>query len=123
MGAGSASIEWISLGHATDAEIATSLADSTVTFSTLFDKVVPTDAATGTCPAGYTATNTYDAKLMCVSLNSGQEKLASRLESRHYAAYLGATTEFRKEEGITFNPDNNVLYVAMSEVYQRDAGC
>jgi uncharacterized protein len=115
-GAGSASIEWISLGHATDAEIATSLADSTVTFSTLFDKVAPADAATGTCPAGYTATNTYDAKLMCVSLNSGQEKLASRLETRLYAAYKGATTEFRKEEGITFNPDNNVLYVAMSEV-------
>ncbi len=115
-GAGSASIEWISLGHATDAEIASGLADSSVTFSTLFDKAEPTDAASGTCPAGYTATNAYDAGLMCVSLNSGQEQLASRLETRLYAAYLGATTEFRKEEGITFNPDNNVLYVAMSEV-------
>ncbi|MCU7809060.1 MAG: DUF839 domain-containing protein, partial [Candidatus Thiodiazotropha sp. (ex Semelilucina semeliformis)] len=40
----------------------------------------------------------------------------SRLETRLYAGYRGATTEFRKEEGITFNPDDNILYVAMSEL-------
>jgi len=44
------------------------------------------------------------------------ETIASRLEARRYAAMKGATTEFRKEEGITFDPDHKRLYVAMSQV-------
>ena len=28
----------------------------------------------------------------------------------------GATTEFRKMEGITFNPEQRVLYLALSEI-------
>ncbi|MCA9553189.1 MAG: DUF839 domain-containing protein, partial [Myxococcales bacterium] len=52
----------------------------------------------------------------CLRLRSGMEILASRLETTRYAAYLGATTELRKEEGITFDFDTNTLYVAMSEV-------
>ena len=44
------------------------------------------------------------------------EKAASRLEVRRYAAIKGATTEFRKEEGITFDKNSGKLYVAMSEV-------
>jgi secreted PhoX family phosphatase len=44
------------------------------------------------------------------------EKAASRLETRRYASLMGATTEFRKMEGITFNPEQRVLYLAMSEV-------
>jgi secreted PhoX family phosphatase len=47
---------------------------------------------------------------------AGMEKIASRLEARRYAAMMGATTEFRKEEGITFDPDTKRIYVAMSEV-------
>ena len=44
------------------------------------------------------------------------EKAASRLETRRYAAIMGATTEFRKEEGITFDKNSGTLYVAMSAV-------
>jgi len=32
---------------------------------------------------------------------------AAFLETRRYAAMLGATTEFEKEEGITYDPDRN----------------
>jgi secreted PhoX family phosphatase len=44
------------------------------------------------------------------------DMLASRLETRRYASMKGATTEFRKEEGIALDPATNTLFVAMSEV-------
>ncbi len=116
-GAGSASLEWINLGHASNAEIKAYLDDSSVTFDTMFEVDAAADSGTGTCSdPKYTATNTYDAGFKCVMVKSGMEQMASRLETRLYAAVMGATTEFRKEEGITYNPDQNVLYVAMSEV-------
>jgi len=52
----------------------------------------------------------------CIKLNPGQEVAAAFFETRRYAAYLGATTEMRKWEGITYDPDNMVMYTAMSEV-------
>ncbi|AFL74650.1 PhoX family protein [Thiocystis violascens] len=114
-GPGSADIEWISLGHATNDEIRAALENKT-TFADLFERAEPLDAAAGTCPDGFTSTNTYDEGLLCTRLKNGKNKLASRLETRLYAAHLGATTEFRKEEGLTYNPDDKVLYVAMSEL-------
>ena len=44
------------------------------------------------------------------------ETAASRLETGRYAAYRGATTEFRKLEGTTFDPDTGRLYLAVSFV-------
>ena len=50
------------------------------------------------------------------------EKVASRVETRRYAAYMGATTEFRKMEGIDINYDGAnsgavpFMNVAMSEI-------
>ncbi|NEV62058.1 PhoX family protein [Thiorhodococcus minor] len=114
-GAGAADLEWINLGHATNDEIRAAI-EAKTTFADMFEKVDPIDADAGTCPDGYTSTNTYDEGLLCTRLKQGMEKIASRLETRLYAAHLGATTELRKEEGITFNPDDYVLYIAMSEV-------
>lgn len=37
-------------------------------------------------------------------------------ETRRFAAIKGATTEIRKEEGITYDPDHHKLYVAISEI-------
>lgn len=39
------------------------------------------------------------------------EKAAAFLETRRYAATLGATTEFEKEEGITYDPVANQVKV------------
>ncbi|QIR79004.2 hypothetical protein FA592_09065 [Sulfurospirillum diekertiae] len=44
------------------------------------------------------------------------EKVAAFLETRRYAAYLGATTEFNKMEGVAFNPEDKKLYIAMSYI-------
>jgi secreted PhoX family phosphatase len=112
---GFADIDWISLGHATQDEIRAAVEQ--IKFSDIFEIAEPN--ADGTCPAGFTSINAYDgdgAARECLKLKSGMEKIASRLETRRYAAMLGATTEFRKEEGITFDPDAEILYVAVSEV-------
>ncbi len=113
---GSADIEWISLGHATQTDVQT-LIDNRTSFSDIFTTAEPN--ADNTCPDGFTPINTNSDDGVgqeCLQLQTGMELAASRLETRRYAAMLGATTEFRKEEGITFNPDTNKLYVSMSEV-------
>jgi secreted PhoX family phosphatase len=108
---GSADLTWIDLGHATQSQVQAAVTDTV--FSDIFDTSDPnTD---GTCASGFTSVNTTDG-LECLAVRTGMEALASRIETRRYAAILGATTEFRKEEGITFDPDNMKLYVAMSEV-------
>jgi secreted PhoX family phosphatase len=109
---GAADIEWIDLGHATQAEIK-GMIESEIQFSDIFEAASPDD--TDTCPDGYTSINT-EAGQECLMVKTGMDKIASRLETRRYAAMMGATTEFRKEEGITFDSVNNKLYVAMSEV-------
>lgn len=108
-----ADISWIKLGTATDAEIKT-LIDGGITFSDIFDITAP--AGDFTCAAGYTSVNANGVGEECLKLKPGMEKAAAFLETRRYAGYLGATTEFRKEEGITFDPAGKRLYVAYSEL-------
>jgi len=108
---GAADLIWIKLGHATDAELKTIVA-AEPKFSDIFTTGVVT---ADSCDAGFTFVNTAMGK-ECLLLNTGKETEAAFLETRRYAAMLGATTEFRKEEGITFNPDERKLYVAMSQV-------
>jgi uncharacterized protein len=113
---GAATISWISLGHATQAEVQTAITGGTV-FSDIFATETPN--ADGSCPtAGFTSVNIghEDGKNECLQLKAGMEITASRLETRRYAGYLGATTEFSKEEGITFDPAGKKLYVAMSDI-------
>ena len=119
--AGCADLEWIPLGHATSDEIEGYLVgDAKLTFADLFDAHIPySDDA---CDEGYTLVakgheattgNTYKE---CLRLKPGMETAASRLETRRYAAVLGATTEWRKMEGMTFDRAGGKLYLARSEV-------
>ncbi len=110
-GAGAADLIWIKLGHANDAALK-AIVEAEPKFSDIFTAGVVTADA---CDAGFTFVNTAMGK-ECLQLNPGKETEAAFLETRRYAAMLGATTEFRKEEGITFNPDDRTLYVAMSQV-------
>jgi len=113
-GMGAANLTWVDLGHTTDAEIA-ALIKSGTKFNDIFDYVDPDN---GSCPAGYISINAghEDGNHQCLKVKTGMEKAASRLETRRYAAMLGATTEWRKMEGITFNPDTRQLYIAISEI-------
>ncbi len=111
-GMGSANLDWVDMGHATNAQVK-ALIDSGTTFNDIFDRQEPAEG--GGCAAGYTEVNhTYGHE--CLMLKPGMEVAASRLETRRYAAMLGGTTEWRKMEGITFDPDHNRLYLAMSEI-------
>ncbi len=112
MGAGAADISWIDLGHTDDATVRKAI-ESGVTFSDLFETADM--AEDGTCPAGFLASNAESAA-ECLKVKPGMEAIASRVETRRYAAMLGATTEFRKMEGSTYNPEHHSLYLSMSEV-------
>ncbi|WP_317931999.1 PhoX family protein [Halioxenophilus sp. WMMB6] len=120
-GLGEAVISWVDLGHATNAEIRTRVA-SQMSFGDIFASEAPVG---GACPTvGFTYINTYNGE-ECLqlqdvdgsgSVDEADGVIASRLETRRYAAMMGATTEFRKEEGITFNARDKVMYVAMSRI-------
>ncbi|SFB09229.1 MULTISPECIES: PhoX family phosphatase [unclassified Bacillus (in: firmicutes)] len=105
---GSGNLEWVKLGHAKDKEIK-KIIDSGIKFSDIFE--------TSTAPAeGFKAIKQYSyGKTEYLKLKPGKEKAAAFLESRRYAAYLGATSEFNKMEGITLNAKDNKVYVAVSD--------
>jgi secreted PhoX family phosphatase len=115
---GRAMIDWVNLGHADNAMVKAQI-DKDLSFSDVFDSV---DATDNTCPATYSYVAYNDECLRVKDIDGVDgvtaidEALASRLETRRYAIMKGATAEFRKEEGITFDADHNTLYVAMSEL-------
>ena len=89
-------IEWVDLGHASNDEVDTSL-----TFGQMFtaDDEGCTPIATQFGPE-------------CLSLVEGMDLPASRLETRRYAALMGATTELSKTEGIAIDVDRKRVYLA-----------
>lgn len=44
------------------------------------------------------------------------DPMAAFLETREYAAKMGATAEFRKMEGVAYDTKNNKIYIAMSSI-------
>jgi len=73
---------------------------------------------------GYKIIRAGGNKPECLKLQKGFDdddsdrikKLASRLEKRRYAAYIGCTTEGRKWEGITYDPVLRTMYTALSSI-------
>jgi secreted PhoX family phosphatase len=115
-GAGHGDLLWIPLGHATQAEIAPMITGpSPLTFGELFEAEAPVDDACPSAASGFVLT-IANGRQECLRVIPGMEQAASRLETRRYADYLGATMELRKEEGIAYDPHTNRIFVAMSEV-------
>ncbi|WP_296824785.1 alkaline phosphatase PhoX, partial [Sulfurovum sp.] len=108
---GAFTMTWTKLGHAKDSEIK-AMVKSKPKLTDIFDIAKDSN---GTCPNGFTKIN-EDSQTECLKLHADKEKEAAFLETRKYAAYKGATIEFRKEEGLTYDADKNVLYVAMSQI-------
>lgn len=105
---GSGDLQWIKLGHASDKEIKAIL-DKDIKFTEIFE-------TSDTAQPGFKAIKQYSyGKTEYVKLKPGMEKAAAFLESRRYAAYLGATTEFNKMEGVTYNAKDNKVYIAISD--------
>lgn len=111
-GAGAADLTWYKLGHATNAEIK-AIIDSGVTFASIFDFAAP---VSGACEASYTRVRVGTTADECLKVKAGMEKAAAFLETRRYAALLGATTEFTKMEGIAVNAKDKKAYMAISAI-------
>ena len=117
---GKATLTWVKLGSAKHDDIKKAV-DAGVKFSDLFD--VDTS---GTTPAGYKrikagheVATVEDLKLKTGTFGStgvSIATLAAFLETRRYAAYLGATTEFEKFEGVAYNAKDSKAYAAMSRM-------
>jgi len=106
---GSADLKWIKLGSATDSEIK-AMVDGGIRFGDIFDV---SNADPGN--AAFKKVQTYMGTEW-LRLKPGMEKAAAFLETRRYAAYLGATTEFTKMEGVTYNNRDKKAYVVISRV-------
>lgn len=106
---GAFDLQWIKLGHASDEEIK-ALVDGGIKFSDIF-------AVSNNDPGdtSFTKVVTYMGTEW-LKIKPGMEKAAAFLETRRYAALLGATTEFSKMEYIAFNKKERKFYVTISRV-------
>lgn len=116
---GKGSLQWIKLGKSNNAALAT-LAD-TLKFSDIFDAQTATKASSGSyeaAPAGYTQVMAGHSSQLVenLKLKTGMETAAAFLETRRYASFKGATTEFEKFEGVALNTADKKVYLAMSRI-------
>lgn len=124
MGGGAANLEWIHLGHIKNDEVKALALSGKLAFSDVLSVDDVLDAATGTCHPNFTYTNTEFGQ-ECLAykdingdavIDSKDKSLAAALEKRRVAAMQGATTEFRKFEGFTYNARDNKAYIAISAI-------
>jgi secreted PhoX family phosphatase len=126
---GSAGLKWLRLGHAAESDIK-ALVDRGIKFSDIFE--LATAAEVKAAPekyADFKPVFVYEGQggkrapgsgakqeVTWLMLRPGMETAAAFLESRRYGAMLGATSEFTKMEGVTHNPEDRKLYIAMSYI-------
>ncbi|MSP54655.1 MAG: DUF839 domain-containing protein [Myxococcales bacterium] len=104
-------VRWVSLGHATDAEVEAFVARREP-FTALYDVAEPDGTR---CPEGLEFVRVSWGP-ECLRVRPGMEGVASRLESRRSAALAGATTEFIKTEGLAYAPETHTLFMAMTRM-------
>ena len=108
---GSAKLEWIKLGHATDAEIK-ELAEN-IKFSDIFETAENAEYGES---KWIRASIKRLARDEWLKVKPGMEKAAAFLESRRYGALQGATAEFNKMETVEMNVADNKMYMTMSKI-------
>ncbi len=140
---GQAKLTWIRLGHATDYEVAEMMKNERFSSkeSTIFEFFDPPKvpelaedadeaakaahekavearrkAIEAALADGFRAIQAGTKKPEYVRLIPGKEKAAAFLETRRYAAWLGASTEFNKMEGVAVDPENKTVFIAMSRI-------
>jgi secreted PhoX family phosphatase len=108
LGPGSATLDWVRLGHASSAEIR-ALADRLQPADILDVKTADPQAAR------YTRIR-HAGKDNWVALQPGMAQAAAFLETHRYAALMGASLGFTKMESTTVNARDKVAYTAMSYI-------
>ena len=116
-GGGALDVAWIDLGASDDAALAR-VRDAGLRFSDLFEVA---DRVDGGCPTGFRYVHhAYGEE--CLQLAAPSARVpdpalaASRFEKRRYAAYVGATTELEKAEGVTYDPIGRRVFLAVTRV-------
>lgn len=115
-------VTWIPLAHATQAEL--DAMRPTLQFDQIFNAVNATVVGTAVeCQAGYARVNSIywtvnpgQFRAECLQLIPGMEKAAAFFETRRYAALMGATAEFSKEEGLAFSEELGTIYMTTSRL-------
>jgi len=110
---GQAKLSWIKLGHASSDEV--SQWKEKLTFNDIFEAYAPAEFDPKK-HEGFKAVKAGHSEIEFLKLKPNMERAAAFLETRRYAAYLGATTEFNKMEGVAFNKEDKKLYIAMSYI-------
>lgn len=104
---GNFGIEWIKLGHANDAELK-AMVDGGIQWSDIFHDAGKPAEGHKEILVGSVKTPEY--------LTVKNDKAAAFLETMRYAGIKGATTEFRKAEGMAFDPDGGRMFLAISDI-------
>jgi hypothetical protein len=104
-----ADITWVRLGSNRGHAEIKALIDKGVTLGDIFEFSL-------TEQAGFVPTRAGSAQTIWLRLKPGMEQAAAFLETRRYAAYLGATTEFTKGEGVAINHKDRKMYYALSYI-------
>ncbi|MGB7739690.1 MAG: alkaline phosphatase PhoX [Steroidobacteraceae bacterium] len=114
---GAADLDWIRLGHASDAQL-TAMVDGGIKFSDIWEVGSATNKATCESVPGFKFIKAgHNVGLTeCLKPKTGMLTAAAFLETRRYAAYVGATVEFEKFEGVTVNAAGKKVYVAMTRM-------
>lgn len=110
---GQAALSWVKLGHANSKEVAEW--KDKLSFNDIFEAYAPAEFDPKK-HEGFKAVKAGHSEIEYLKLKPNMERAAAFLESRRYAAYLGATTEFNKMEGVAFNKEDKKLYIAMSYI-------
>lgn len=120
-GAAKGKLSWINLGRATDAELLPLIeSEDPVRFDELFVAADPGED--GLCPKELALVYS-SGRMECLALaepgdrfESAEQlaRVASRLETRRYAALMGATVELEKGEGVAYLPETQELWLALS---------
>jgi uncharacterized protein len=126
---GSAKLIWVRLGHADEREIEALLVRG-VRYSDIFMEASAAEVkANPDQYKDYKPVYVYEGQagkrvpgsgakqeVAYLKVRDDMETAAAFLETRRYAAMLGATSEFTKMEGVTHNADDRRLYLAMSYI-------
>lgn len=105
---GTADFKWVKLGSSHYNEVK-ALIDKGIKIDDIFEFSM-------TEKPGFIPTRAGSAETIWLKLKPGMETAAAFFETRRYAAYLGATTEFTKGEGVAINHADKKLYYAMSYI-------
>ncbi|CAE8641096.1 unnamed protein product [Polarella glacialis] len=104
-------LTWVKMEELTDAEVKAQV--KVLEFQDILETADPFNLA---CPSGFTSVNAGGNGLERLKVKTGQEKWAAAFEKRRYAGMLGCATEFRRWEGVAFDPKSMTAFAAISEV-------